>query len=41
MGTILHTLDEIITKKILPTLMESIVLDDERNLYSLPMTDGR
>ena len=40
MNTYFKPLDEIITKKFLPALMGSIVSDDERDLYSLPVKDG-
>ena len=34
MNTYPKPLDEIITKKLLPALMQSVVADDERSLYS-------
>ena len=40
MNTYRKPLDEIIAKDILPTLMESIVSDDERDLCSLPIRGG-
>ena len=33
MNTYLKSLDEVITKKLLPKLIESIASGDERNLY--------
>lgn len=40
MNTHLKRLDEIITESFLSTLMESILPDYERNLYSLQIRDG-
>ena len=40
MNAYLYPLDEIITKKSLQTLIESIASDDERVLYSLQIRDG-
>ena len=39
-NTYLKQLDEIIPKKLLLALMKSIVSDDKKNLYSLPIRDG-
>ena len=40
MNTYRKPLDEIIAKDFSPTLMESIVFDDESDLCSLPIRDG-
>lgn len=40
MNTYLKSLDEVITKKLLPKLIESIASGDERNLYLLSIREG-
>ena len=40
MSTYIQPLDEVITEKFLPNLLGSVVTDEDRNLYSLPVKFG-